>query len=105
MLTFAQVAKEFRLIEENTKSVFIPLGQRAKRLAQRLQQGECSRSLLRKAGRYMVNVYDQHFQELYRANDLVVVADGLAVLTNLRLYDTKGTGLSLEADAGKALFV
>lgn len=105
MLPFAQVAKEFRLIEENTKSVFIPLGQRAKRLAQRLQQGECSRSLLRKAGRYMVNVYDQHFQELYRANDLVVVADGLAVLTNLRLYDTKGTGLSLEADAGKALFV
>ena len=53
----------------------------------------------------MVNVYDQHFQELYRANDLVVVADGLAVLTNLRLYDTKGTGLSLEVDAGKALFV
>lgn len=105
MLPFAQVAEEFRLIENDTKSILVPLGKRAQRLSQRLQKKEYSRSLLRKAGRYMVNVYDQHFQELLAAGDIEVVADGLAILTNLDLYDTEGTGLSLKADAGKAIFV
>ena len=59
---------------------------------------------MRKAGRYMVHVYEPHFQELYRAHDIEMITDGLAILTNLRLYDL-GTGLSLEADLGKAFFV
>lgn len=104
MLPFAKVSEEFHLIDEDTKAIFIPLGQRAERLAKQLRSGLCSRGWMRKAGRYMVHVYEQHFQELYRAHDIEMITDGLAILTNLRLYDL-GTGLSLEADSGKALFV
>lgn len=104
-LPFKQVAKEFQLIENDTKAILIPVGHRAQRLAQRLLCGAYSRGLMRQAGRYIVNVYDDHFKRLYNAGDIQVVADGFAVLTNLALYDTTGVGLSLEADPGKALFV
>lgn len=104
MLPFAKVSEEFHLIDEDTKAIFIPLGQRAERLAKQLRSGLCSRGWMRKAGRYMVHVYEPHFQELYRAHDIEMITDGLAILTNLRLYDL-GTGLSLEADLGKAFFV
>jgi CRISPR-associated endonuclease/helicase Cas3 len=49
-------------------------------------------------------VYDQHFDALYRAGDLELLDGEIAVLVDLDLY-SEATGLSLEADCGKGLFV
>lgn len=49
---FASVAEDFRLIEEDTRSVLIPNG-RGRELAERLRQGERSRALLRAAGDFV----------------------------------------------------
>ena len=68
---------------------------------ERLRAGERNRSLFRRLGRYGVSVYENHFQALEQAGDLELLEDGSAVLSNPTLYDGH-TGLSLEAEEGKA---
>ena len=48
--------------------------------------------------------YEKHFAALESAGDLEVLENGAAILRNTALYSGE-TGLSLEADSGKALFV
>ena len=103
LLPFRTVAERFHLIDSPTRTVYIPRGDGAA-LVERLQAGEHSRSLFRALGQYSVNIYDAHFAALDRAGDLELLEDGAAVLRNLALYDD-ATGLSLEADCGKAEFI
>ena len=103
-LPFAQVAQDFKLIETETRSVLIPLEEKAANLTQALRSGACSRGVFRRIGAYTVSVYPQHFQALVAAGDVEVVADGFGVLVNDSLY-SEDTGLSLQSDEGKAIFV
>ena len=79
-------------------------------LLRRLQDGECSRDLYRKLGRYAVSVYDKHYQALYNAGALLtarevpVLDEDSAILTDLTLY-SETMGLSLEPETGKAEFI
>lgn len=103
---FRTVAEKFRLIDQNTYTIYIPYGE-GTALLQRLQDGECSRELYRKLGRYAVSVYDKHFQALYHTGALLTVPalDGdSAILTDMGLYNEL-MGLSLEVDSGKAEFI
>ena len=103
---FRTVAEKFRLIDQNTYTIYIPYGE-GTALLQRLQDGECSRELYRKLGRYAVSVYDKHFQALYHTGALLTVPaldSDSAILTDMGLYN-KLMGLSLEADSGKAEFI
>lgn len=100
---FRTVAERFRLIESATHTVYVPTREGAE-LVERLRRGERSRQLFRKLGQYGVSVYDQHFNALYQAGDVELLNNEIAVLTNRNLYSEK-TGLSLEADSGKSLFV
>lgn len=102
-MPFRTIAEQFHLIDSNTRTVYIPVEKGAE-YAERLRQGERSRSLFRKMGQYGVSVYEQHFQALYDAGDLEVLDGETAILTNLDLY-RESTGLSLEADHGKAEFI
>ena len=102
-MPFRTIAEQFHLIESGTRTVYIPKGEGAG-YADRLRQGEWSRSLFRKLGQYGVSVYEQHFQALYDAGDLELLDGETAVLTNLALYQ-EATGLSLQADNGKAEFI
>lgn len=61
-------------------------------------------AIYRKAGRYGVNVYDQHYRALMEAGDIRPLDEDSAVLISTDLYDQK-KGLSLQADTGKAEFV
>ncbi len=103
LLPFRTVAERFHLIENATRTVYIPDGEGAA-LVEQLRWGERSRELFRKLGQYGVSVYDKHFNALYEAGDVELLGDEIAVLTNPSLYSEK-TGLSLEADSGKGLFV
>lgn len=103
MLPFETVANNFRLIDQNLCTVYIPLGEGIE-LCQRLLSGGAGREDYRRAGQYSVSIYEQHYRDLWDAGDIQPIADAAAVLTNLNLYDSQ-MGLSLKSDAGKADFI
>ena len=100
---FRTIGERFRLIDSPTRTIYIPLEEGAA-LVEQLRSGMGNRKLFRQLGPYSVSVYEQHFAALDRAGDLEVLENGTAILHNMMLYSQE-TGLSLEADSGKALFV
>lgn len=103
LMPFRTVAQRFHLIDTPTRTLYIPLGE-GEGLVERLRAGERSRGLFRQLGQYGVSVYEAHFAALEGAGDLEVLEDGSAVLRDTALYSME-TGLSLDADSGKGLFV
>lgn len=102
-LPFETVARDFHLIDQATKTVYIPLGN-GKDLCAKLQSGSATRKDYREAGQYGVSIYEQHYQALLYAGDITPLDEESAVLTTLSLYSEE-TGLSLQADTGKAQFI
>lgn len=100
---FEDIARDFHLIENDTRTIYIPWEAGAE-LIERLRSGERSKKLFRKLDLYAVNVYPNHFKLLHEAGELQVLDDNIAILIDENLYSEK-TGLSLEADSGKALFI
>jgi len=102
-LPFDTVAKSFRFIDNATCTVYIPEGE-GEQLCQKLWEGTAERREYRRAGQYSVSVYEQHYRSLLLAGDIRSVDESSAILINPGLYD-RMTGLSLQADLGKAEFV
>ncbi len=100
---FKTVAERFKLIENDTHTVYIPM-EDGEALAARLRQGERSRDLFRQLGQYSVSVYPDQFQRLDEAGALELLEDGSAILTDFALY-SEATGLSLNVDGGNGLFI
>ena len=103
LFPFRTVAEQFHLIQQDTRTVYIPWGDGAE-LTERLRRGERSRALFRQLGRYGVSVYENHFQALDRAGALEILEDGSAVLRGLSLYSEQ-TGLPLDVENGQAYFL
>ncbi len=101
-LPFREIEKNFHLIDQNTKTVYIPL-EKGKELVERLRDGEVSRNLFRQLGRYGVSVYPNQFQVLDQAGDIELVTENTAILVNLSLY-SRETGLCPQAEEGKGWF-
>lgn len=102
-LPFETVASDFSFIDQETGTVYIPMGEGAE-LCKTLLAGEGTKAIYRKAGRYSVSVYDRHYQALLDAGDIQPIDEESAVLVNPALYD-KNRGLSLRADVGRAEFI
>ncbi len=102
-MPFRKVSERFRLIDSETKTVYVPLGE-GEELVRRLRSGERSLELFRALGQYGVSVYPNHFAALDRAGALELLEDEATVLTDLALYDND-TGLSLTADEGRFLSI
>lgn len=111
---FATVAGEFNLIEENTVTVYINREPEAEALLQEILQQGLTKSRMRRAGQYCVNVRkkgeyekrDMLFEEMYRAGMLKEVhpdAQDFFVLTQEEQYK-EDTGLKLEVELGVILF-
>lgn len=100
---FRTVADRFHLIDAPTRTVYIPLEEGAE-LVEQLRSGQGGRTLFRKLGQYGVSIYEKHFAALNQAGDLEILENGAAILCSTALYSEK-TGLSLEADSGKGLFI
>ena len=103
MLPFETVANLFNLIDNSTRTVYIPLEKGAE-LIEKITDGTAARSDYRAAGRYCVSIYEQHYQSLLSSGALNTLSDDSAVLTDLSLYSSE-MGLSLNMDSGKALFI
>ncbi len=98
------IGSEVKLIEENTHSILIPNTDESKAYAKRLRDGERSRSLMRKIGRYCVNVYDNHYRALRELGVIEFLDTEIAVLTDPGSYSTE-TGLTLTPEGGRGLFI
>ena len=71
-----------------------------------MQRKGFTRSGMRRASQYCINVYDQTFDKMYGAGMLQPVSEDMKdfyVLTDNSRY-TKEMGLELEIDNGMALF-
>lgn len=101
-LPFEWIAKEFKLIDQNTFAVYIPIGE-GKELVSRLREGERSRGLYRRAGMYSVSIYENHFNALINAGAAEPFGEDAAFLTDCSLYSDE-KGLSTDVDGGNALF-
>ena len=101
-MPFRTVAERFRLIREDTRTVYIPWDDGTE-LIDRLHSGERTRALFRTLGQYSVAVYPSHFAALDRAGALELLEDGSGVLTDPSLYN-EATGLELEMEGGQAIF-
>lgn len=100
---FAQVAREFHLIDDDGGVLFIPNGEEAAALAARLRAGERSRGLLREAQQYSVGVYRRMYDSLYGAGCLEPLEEGFAILTDRERYD-KRIGLVAGPESGQGIF-
>lgn len=97
-------AEGFHLIDSPTKTVYIPCGAGAE-LTGRLLTGELSRDLLRKLGRYAVNLYEPQYQSLLSSGTLREIDNlSAAVLTDISRYSEK-TGLDSTAEGSGAIFL
>lgn len=103
LLPFKTVSEAFHLIDENTYTVYIPLGE-GEPVCRPLLEARASREDYRRAGQYSVSIYEGHFRDLLNAGDIRPLSEDSAVLTNLSLYDPE-MGLSLKSDAGRADFL
>lgn len=103
LLPFRTVAKAFHLINDETKTVYIPCEESAELIAS-LQSGNVDRRIYRAAGRYSVNIFNRHYAALLAAGDISELVPGSACLINHNLYD-QNTGLSLQPEEGKAEFI
>lgn len=100
---FSELSKKFKMIEDKSKTVYIPL-EEGKDLVDQLYRGEINKQLFRRLGQFGVSIYENHLKELLSAGDVEIVNDSALVLNNLNLYSEK-TGLSLKAEYGKEIFL
>lgn len=103
LMPFASTAEKFHLIQEQSKTVYIPLDTGAE-LVEQLRSGWRSKTLFRKLGQYGVPVYPDHLQRLDSAGIVQQLDEDIWVLTDLRCYDNK-TGLSMDVESGKAWII
>ena len=89
----------FHLIEDNTKVVIIPIEPEAKKLTQELErcvkESYNYKMVLRKIGRYSVNLREYEYNSLVDLGQAYEIVKGIAVLQNFELYK-KETGLNAE---------
>lgn len=100
---FAAVAKEFRLIENETTVIYIPLRE-GEALVETLIAGRADRDTFRRLGQYGVNVYPNHLKALWEGGCLEQVEDSALVLRDMTQY-CENTGLQMNVDTGNGFFI
>lgn len=102
---FADVGESFKLIEENTKTVFIPKEERAVELLNEVKNKGITKKLMREMGQYCVNIHQEDFNKMFGAGMLKAISEDMQdffELTHLENY-TEETGLILEVQSGNAI--
>ena len=100
-MPFADLARNFHLIDSNAVTVYIPT-EESRPLIEQYRSGVITRTLMRKLGRFGVTVYPNHLKALLDAGDVENLGGEVYVLLNEEMYNEK-TGLSVEAERGKAI--
>lgn len=105
---FAKASANFRIIEENTKTVLIPREAEAVQILEEIDRKGISKKRMRTMGQYCVNVYENIFQKLYAAGTLrPICGEGenqYFVLTKAEQYSEE-MGLGLDVEYGQAVMM
>ena len=105
---FSSVGREFRLIEENTKTILIPKEEDAQKILEQLKIKGFTKELMRKMGQYCVNVYENDFQKMFAAGMLNGISEDLKddyfVLRDMEKYMDE-MGLDLSVGYGEAVMM
>ncbi len=104
---FATIAKEFKLIEENTKTIFINRETEADDILRQIKQQGYTKAVMRRAGQYCVQVYEKEFDKLNGAGMLRPVSENIKDFYELVSEEqyTEDMGLDLEVDSGMAILM
>ena len=102
-LPFADITREFKLIDSGAVTVYIPT-EESRPLIEQYRSGLIDRTLMRKLGRYGVTVYPNRLNALLDAGDVEDLGGEVYALLNEEMY-CEETGLSVKADQGKAMFI
>lgn len=106
-LPFSTVSKEVKLIEENTKTIFISKEEKAIEILNELKIKGITKKIMREMGQYSVSVYESDFEKMIGAGMLSSILEELKeeyfVLNDLEKY-TEEMGLALDAEYGQAVF-
>ena len=103
---FAKVGKEFKLIEQDTKTIFINYEEEANETLCLLKERGFTRSGMRKASQYCITVYENEFNKLYGIGAIQPISEDIEDFYELRDEEkyTENIGLELELDDGAAVF-
>lgn len=103
---FAKVGREFQLIEENTKTIFIGKEQEAEELLEEIKIKGISKERMRKAGQYCIQVYDNFFEKLYGAGMVRAVTEDMQDFFELVFPEqySESCGIDFSIDDGIALY-
>ena len=102
---FAKAAKEFKLIEENTLTVFISREEEAEELLWQIKHQGYTKSGMRKAGQYCIQLYENDIEKLRGAGMLRQVPGGIEnfyELVDSGQYSEE-MGLDLGIESGMAV--
>lgn len=104
---FAQAAENFKLIEENTISIFISQEKEAQELLRQIRGQGYTRTGMRKAGQYCVQLYESDIEKLRGAGMLRPVSEDIEDFFELKdnMQYTEELGLDLEVEQGIALMM
>ncbi|MDO4291659.1 MAG: CRISPR-associated helicase Cas3' [Eubacteriales bacterium] len=102
-IPFASVASDVRIIRENTRTIFITDAPEAKALERQLRYGERTRGLMRRVGKYCVNVYEDTYERLLAAGKLEELDEQITLLRDPAQYSEQ-EGLIIDVERGDAIF-
>lgn len=103
---FLKVAEDFKMIENDVKTVFIPVEEEAQDLLQQLKYQGFTKTSMRKAGQYSVTLYDDVIEKMKDAGMIELVAENINDFYELKDKEryTEEFGLDLNIENGRALF-
>lgn len=91
---FETVAKKYKIIEDNTKSVIVNSSEDTNQMVQELRKNIFKRETIRKLQQYAVSVYKHEYEKLKAENALEILESGYSILNNGKYYDGE-TGLDI----------
>lgn len=91
---FETVAKKYKIIEDNTKSVIVNISEDTNQLVQELRRNIFKRETFRKLQQYSVSIYKHEYEKLKTENALEILESGYSILNNGQYYHVE-TGLDI----------
>ena len=101
---FSKISKDFKLIENNTKTVYVPTTDNNTYIED-LRNGRYSKELFRNLQHFSVNLYDYEFKKLDDVGAIEIIDNDFFVLANNEYY-SKDTGIIIpNENCGVGIFI
>ena len=104
---FSKAAREFKLIEENTLTVFVSKEKEAEEILQQIRWQGYTKSGMRKAGQYCVQLYESEVEKLQGAGMLRQISENIEDFFELvdKEQYSEEMGLNLGIESGMAVLM